>query len=226
MDEALKVSNDEINFVRKEFRVPPRLRYEWDTSWDKAIDPKIFKDFNSRESYQDKFFDIEAKTEDYLKNFAKSFDDSKLLWTRFISDPSMCRGASYIHIDCYKVVDEEAKGYFEMKLDSKVSAKPHPECLKIQVSKVGKVAVYANSLLDIEINDAYRISNEWRNVENEVLEKLKEAGFFILTKEQIKQPFAFEFDKNNPIHNSLLDSNLKDYLKKPLLYDFFFNWTD
>jgi hypothetical protein len=101
-----------------------------------------------------------------------------------------------------------------------------PKVLKIQISKVGKVAVYANSFDDVEIDNAYQTSDEWLEIENVVLKKLKEEKFFLLTKEQMNLPFAFEFDKENPIHFSLLDSNLVAGTRKPLLFDFFFYWGD
>ena len=229
MDEGLKVFDDEVNFVCEKLKVPPKLRYEWDDSWETNLE-EIFQNYEEKINHSIKCQHIEAKTDEYLKNISKLFDTSEAFWARLNLDPTNNQGATYVFIDCLKKDDVLAQRHISAPNDLIYSDLKSPERLRVQISKVGKVVIYANTKLDIEIEDAYEIKEGWVDVENEILEKLKESGFFLLTREQMKQPITFEFGKENPLHigilNGMLDSNLYRSNRSLMLYDFFFSWID
>jgi hypothetical protein len=229
MDEALKVFDDEISFVCEKLKVPPRLRFEWDDSWEANLE-ELSQNHDERVNLRIKYQQIEAKTEENLKSIAESFDNSKFFWARSNFDPTNNQGATYIYVDCFRKDDILAKRYIASTKEWFYPTLKSPERLRIQISKVGKVAVYANTGLEIAIEDAYEIEEGWFDVEKEILEKLKELGFFIVTKEQMKRPIIFEFDKENSLHvgilNGTLDSNLYSSQRELMVYDLFFSWTD
>jgi len=229
MDEVLKVFDDEINFVCETIKVPPRLRYEWDDCWETNLE-ELSQNYDEIVNRAIKRQQIEAKTEEFLKNIAKSFDNSKFFWARSNFDPTNNQGATYIYVDCFRKDDILAKRYIASTKEWFYPTLKSPERLRIQISKVGKVAIYANTGLEITIEDVYEIEEGWVDVEKEVLEKLKELGFFIVTKEQMKRPITFKFDKENLLHvgilHGMLDSNLYSSQRDLMVYDLFFSWTD
>jgi len=229
MDEGLKIFDDEVAFVCEKLEVPPRLRYEWDDSWEINLED-TFQDYEKRVNHSIKCQQIEAKTKDYLKNISKSFAESETFWARSNFDPTGNEGATYIYVDCFRKDDVLAKRYIESTKDWFYPSSKSPERLRIQISKVGKIAIYANTGLEVDLENAFEIEKDWIDVEKEVLEKLQKLGFFVATKEQLQQSITFEFNKENPLDvghlNGMLDSNLCRGQRELMLYDFFFSWSD
>lgn len=229
MDEALKISDDEVNFICKKLEVPPRLRYEWDDSCKVNL-KDLFQDYEKRVNHSIKCQQIEAKTEDYLKNISKSFIEAETFWARSNFDPTGNEGATYIYVDCFRKNDVLAKRYIASTKDWFYPSSKSPERLRIQISKVGKIVIYANTGLEVDLENVFEIEKDWIDVEKEIVEKLQNLGFFIPIQNQLKQPIIFEFNKENPsevgLLNGMLDSNLFQGQRGLMLYDFFFSWSD
>lgn len=231
LPESLRVVDEEINLICKDLDLPLRLKYEWDNSSYKGINwSEFLKDTDKREAYFKEINEIEAKTENCIKEIATELNKLNVFWTKLVLDPTNNGGASYIFIECFRKDDVLSQRHISAPNDWVYSSLKPPERMKVQISKVGKVFIYGtDKSQDEEISAATAnlVDKQiWGDIEQCVLKHMKEAGFYLLTVEQLLKPFLYEFDKDNPTHSEILESNIIAKTRQPILYDFFFWWVD